>query len=62
MKMSTQDWRDYSEYLRGQVKDQDLSKPRTIADAYNNFEVMQDLDNVVTVKLGIKTKDARAKA
>lgn len=60
--MNKQDWNDYASYLKAQVNTATLAKPETIAESYTNFQVMQDLDNVLYVKLRIKRpNNAKAK-
>lgn len=56
--MNTKDWYEYLGYLRGEIKGKNLQNPPTIADAYNNFQIMQDLDDVLTktVKRGKSVK------
>ena len=49
--MNTRDWYDYLGFLRGQVSNVDLQEPESIGEAYNNFQVMQDIENVVETKL-----------
>ena len=61
--MNKQDWNDYANYLKSQVNTKTVSDPNTIGEAYNNFQHLQDLENVMRVELGVKpTKYVRAKA
>ena len=52
MKMQKSDWSDYVSFLRGEISASSLQEPKTIAEAYNNFNVMQDLEDVLHTKLG----------
>ena len=60
--MTRQDWNDYAGYLKSQINTAELSTPKSIGEAYNNYLVMQDLEDVKSSKLGIKPRDAKAKA
>lgn len=51
MRMSQTDWYGYLDYLRSQVQNVDLKNPKSIGEAVNNHNVMQDIDDVVKNKL-----------
>lgn len=61
MKMLKQDWYDYSNYLRSQVNTSELQTPSSLSVAFNNFQIMQDLENVMEEKLGVASKKTQAR-
>lgn len=62
MVMNKADWYGYAAYLKDQVKNVNLQVPKSIGEAYNSFQVMQDLADVMKNKLGVKPKNVEKKA
>ena len=54
--MNRRDWYDYASYLKSEVKSANLQEPKSIGEAHNNFQVMQDLEDVMENKLNHKPK------
>ena len=46
MRMSKNDWRAYASYLQAQLAGKNLTKPASIGEAYNNYAISQDLEDV----------------
>lgn len=54
--MSKNDWRAYASYLQSQIAGKDLKNPKSIGEAYNNFHISQDLDDVNNNKIYVKAQ------
>lgn len=46
MNMSKNDWRAYASHLQTQLSGKKLKTPLSIGEAYNNYSLSQDLDDV----------------
>lgn len=56
MEMSKNDWRAYASHLQSQIAGKDLKNPANIGEAYNNHMISQDLDDVNSNKIYVKTQ------
>lgn len=54
--MSKIDWKDYANYLQSQTSKKNLTKPSSIGEAVNNYNVIQDLEDVNTNKINVEVK------
>lgn len=49
--MQQRDWYEYLSYMRGQIQGVDMKNPKSAGEAFNSYNIKQDIEDVVKNKL-----------